>query len=41
MHAPCCRYCMLSSMMTGSILWLVTSTGFSLIHHHIGCGRCR
>jgi predicted DNA-binding protein YlxM (UPF0122 family) len=20
MHAPCCRYCMLSSMMTGSIL---------------------
>jgi hypothetical protein len=41
MHALCCGYCMLSSVMAGIILWLVMSPDFSLIHHDVGCGFCR
>jgi hypothetical protein len=41
MQALDCYFCMLPNMMDGIILCRVMSRGFSSIHHHVECGRCR
>jgi hypothetical protein len=41
MQKICCHSCTLPNVMAGIIVWLVMSRGFSLIHHHVGCGLCR
>jgi predicted nucleic acid-binding Zn ribbon protein len=41
MQVLCCHSCMLLNMMSGIILWLVISRGFSSMHDNVECGRCR